>query len=89
MSVYLESVVRSLELAEPDVVDGKPTDWGVAAIPAKVLANEEQTIEPAPVVASPVSHPCDPAHALVHGDKKPKSRRERIAKASPLRYVVP
>ncbi len=88
MSVYVESVVRSMELSERDVVHGKPQNWGVAAIPVGVLFDEEQTVEHAPVVAPAVDHPCDPAHALVHGDKKPKSRRERIAKASPLTYVV-
>jgi hypothetical protein len=89
MSVYLFEIVHGLGLKESDAVHGKPSGWAVASIPFKVLDDEEQVVEPDPIVDSPEPHPCDPAHALVHGDKRPKARRERIAKQSPLVHVVP
>lgn len=89
MSAYIRSIVDRLGLSEIDVVHGKPARWGVAAIPVAKLINEEQRVEHDPIVDSATPHPCDPAHALVHGDKSQKKRRERIAAASPLVYIVP
>ncbi len=89
MSVYLRSIVLDIGLTDKDVVAGKETKWAVAAIPIQVLVEEEQVVEPDPIVNALVSHPCDPAHALVNGVKKPKTRRERISKASPLVFIVP
>jgi hypothetical protein len=89
MSVYLRSIVYNLGLAEENVVEAKATGWAVSAIPVHVLAAEEQTLEPNPVTDAEEPHPCDPAHALVHGDKRSKARRDRIAKLSPLIHVVP
>lgn len=88
MSVYLKSIVEALGLTDASVVYGKPTRWAVASIPVQTLINEEQVVEPDPIVNAAVPHPCDPAHALVHGEKTPKSRRDRIAKASPLVHIV-
>ena len=89
MSVYVRSLIRAFDLEDRAVVHDKPSRWGVAAIPFATLELEEQEIELNPVVDPPVSHPCDPAHALVHGDKGDKARRDRISRASPLSYVVP
>lgn len=89
MSVYLDSAVQDLHLAVDAVVHGKGSGWAVAAAPVGVLVAEEQRVVRDPVVNPHEPHPCDPAHALVHGQKKPKGRRERIARQSPLAYVVP
>lgn len=88
MSVYIKSIVASLGLTDASVVRGKDRDWAVASVPVQTLIDEEQVVEEAPVIDAPELHPCDPAHALVHGVKRPKSRRERIAKASPLVHIV-
>ena len=88
MSVYLRSIVEELDLGPADVTDGKPVGWAVAAPPVRVLLTEEQAVEHDPVADGAPPHPCDPAHAVVRGDKKPKSRRERIARASPLVHLV-
>lgn len=88
MSVYLRSVVEELGLGAADVTDGKPAGWAVAAAPVRVLLAEEQAVEHDPVTGAALPHPCDPAHAVVRGDKKLKSRRERIARASPLVHLV-
>lgn len=89
MSGYLQSVVIELKLTERAVVHGKGVGWGVASIPAQTLIDEEQVVVPDPIVEPPTPHPCDPAHALVHGQKEPKKRRDRISKSSPLVYIVP
>jgi hypothetical protein len=89
MSVYLRSLVFQLGLTEVDVVYGRPSGWAVAAIPVQTLLDEQQRIEPNPIVGSINPHPCDPAHALVHGDKAEKKRRDRIARVSALAHVVP
>jgi hypothetical protein len=89
MSVYLQSIVFGLKLTEESVVYGKTSKWAVAAIPVETLIKEDQAIRPDPVGGSTTPHPCDPAHALVDGEKKPKARRNRISAASPLVYVVP
>lgn len=89
MSTYLESVVSHLHIGADSVVYGKPTGWAVASIPVVTLIAENQRVVRDPIVGSPDPHPCDPAHALVHGVKDPKGRRERISRASPLVYVVP
>lgn len=89
MSVYLNSVVQELQLPIDAVVHGKGSGWAVAAVPVGVLIAEEQRVVRDPVVNLHEPHPCDPAHALVHGQKKPKSRRERIARQSPLMFIVP
>jgi hypothetical protein len=88
MSVYLRSITVAIGLNDASVVHGKESRWAVAAIPVQILIDEEQAVEPDPVVDAPVPHPCDPAHALVHGEKKPKGRRDRISKASPLVHIV-
>jgi hypothetical protein len=89
MSVYVRSLVHALDLQDSSVVHGKPSRWGVAAIPVETLEQEAQRLELNPVVDPPVSHLCDPAHALVHGDKQQKARRDRLSRASPLSYIVP
>lgn len=89
MSVYLRSAVVALGLTDASVVHDKGSGWAVAAIPVQLLIEERQVIARAPDDEAAVPHPCAPAHALVHGDKKPKKRREHIAAASPLVYVVP
>lgn len=89
MSVYLRSIVYELGLTEANVVEGKTTGWAVSAIPVQVLTDEEQVLEPNPIEDTPTPHPCDPAHALVHGDKRSKARRDRIARLSPLVHMVP
>jgi hypothetical protein len=88
MSAYLKSIVIELGLTDADVVHGKETGWAVASIPVGVLIDEEQIVEPDPISDPPEPHPCDPAHALVHGVKTPKGRRDRISKASPLVHIV-
>ncbi len=88
MSVYLKSIVDALGLTDASVMYGKASRWAVASIPVQVLNNEEQVVEPDPVVNAAQPHPCDSAHAVVHGDKTLKSRRDRIAKASPLVHIV-
>jgi hypothetical protein len=88
MSAYLKSIVDGLGLTDAHVVHGKAPGWCVASIPVRKLIDEEQVVTPAPIVDPPETHPCDPAHALVHGEKKPKGRRDRIAKASPLVHIV-
>ncbi len=89
MSVYMRSIVVALKLSESATVDAKPSGWGVAAIPSDLLEAEEQTVRLDPIVGAEVPHPCDAAHAEVDGDKHLKSRRDRIARHSPLTYVVP
>lgn len=89
MSVYLKSLVLNLGRTEMDVVDGKPSGWATAAIPVQLLLTEEQRVEPKPEINSLNPHPCDAAHALVHGDKKQKSRRDRISRGSPLVHINP
>jgi hypothetical protein len=89
MSVCLRSVTVAIGLTDASVVHGKESRWAVAAIPVQILINEEQVVEPNPIVDPPTPHPCDPAHALVHGEKRPKGRRDRISKASPLVHIVP
>lgn len=89
MSVYLDSVMEDLHLAVDAVVYGKGSGWAVAAVPVGVLIAEEQQVVRDPVLDPLAPHPCDPAHGLVHGQKKPKSRRERIARQSPLVFIVP
>lgn len=89
MSAYLQSAVAVLGLSEVDVVSGKARAWGVAAIPVQLLIDEEQRVVPDPIAGALNPHPCDPAHALVHGDKAAKKRRERISRSSPLVYIVP
>lgn len=88
MSVYMQSIVFKEGLTVGDVVYGKPSRWAVAAAPVEKLIDEDQRIELDPIRDSPVPHPCDPAHALVHGDKSEKKRRERIATALPLVHIV-
>lgn len=88
MSVYLQSVVDELQLPVAAVVHGKGAGWAVAAAPVQVLVEEEQRVVRDPVIDPAASHPCDPAHALVYGEKTPKSRRERIARRSPLVFIV-
>lgn len=88
MSVYLRSIVERLGLGPAAVTDGKPAGWAVAAVPVRVLLAEEQAVEHDPVAGGVPPHPCDPAHAVVRGNKKSKSRRERIARASPLVHLV-
>ncbi len=89
MSVYLKSITVAIGLTDASVVHGKESRWAVAAIPVQTLIDEEQVVEPNPIVEPLLPHPCDPAHALVHGEKNPKGRRERISKASPLVHIVP
>jgi hypothetical protein len=89
MSVYLNSLVINLGLTEVDVVYGKSSGWAVAAIPNKTLFDEEQVIEHKPEINPLNPHPCDTAHALVHGDKREKARRNRISLASPLVHIIP
>lgn len=88
MSVYAMSIVTRLGLDHTAVVYGKESGWGVAQTPVELLAEEEQQVLLDPVVAVEVPHPCDPAHGIVVGDKQPKSRRERIARGSPLVHIV-
>jgi len=88
MSAYLASVMSQVGLGLESVVYGKPSGWAVAAIPVATLRQEEQEVIRDPIVDSPSPHPCDPAHALIVGEKKPKGRRERISQASPLVYLV-
>lgn len=88
MSAYLQSILEGLDLADANVVQGKASGWAVAAIPVQTLIDEEQAVEHAQVTGTPIPHPCDPAHVSVRGVKKPKSRRDRISKASPLVYFV-
>lgn len=88
MSVYLRSIVDELGLGADAVTDGKPAGWAVAAIPVRVLLTEEQIVEHDPVSAGDPPHPCDRAHAVVRGDKKQKSRRERIARAARLIHIT-
>jgi hypothetical protein len=89
MSVYLQSIVLTIGLTEASVTSGKTSGWAVAAIPVQTLTDEDQNVVADPILGAHVPHPCDPAHALVHGDKRQKSRREHIARASPLVHVVP
>jgi hypothetical protein len=88
MSVYMQSLVFKHGLTLSDVVYGKPPRWAVAATPAQKLIDEDQRIELNPIDNPPDPHPCDPAHALVHGDKGAKKRRERLAAASPLVHIA-
>ncbi|MHB8296848.1 MAG: hypothetical protein ACYDH5_20020 [Acidimicrobiales bacterium] len=89
MSAYLGSIVADLGLADAAVLHGKASRWAVAAMPVQTLLDEAQTIERDPVVDPMVPHPCDSAHVAIVGDKTPKARRDRIAKKSPLVYVIP
>jgi len=88
MSVYIRSIVFELGLTEADVIHGKQAGWAVAAIPNQTLIDEEQLIRHKPEVDSLNPHPCDPAHALVHGNKGQKARRDRIARSAPLIHIV-
>jgi hypothetical protein len=88
MSAYLKSIVDRLGLTDAHVVQGKEAGWAVASIPVATLIAEQQVVEPDPIVDAPEPHPCDPAHALVHGAKSPKGRRDHISKASPLVHIV-
>jgi hypothetical protein len=89
MSTYIRSIVFNIGLTEIDVVSGKTSGWAVSAVPVQTLLDEDQEVEHKPEVGSLNPHPCDPAHALVHGDKSEKKRRERISRASPLVYIIP
>lgn len=89
MSVYLQSIVLRIGLKEADVVYGKSSNWAVAAIPVQTLLDEEQRVVPDPITGAPQPHPCDPAHAVVDGDKHEKKRRDRISRAAPLIHIVP
>lgn len=88
VSVYLRSIVEELGLGADAVTDGKPAGWAVAAIPVRVLLAEQQVVEHDPVSGGDPPHPCDRAHAVVRGEKKQKSRRERIARAAPLVHLI-
>jgi hypothetical protein len=89
MSAYLKATVDRLGLRASDVVSGKGPRWAVAAASVAMLMSEDQTVQPLPIVDSPVPHCCDPAHASVVGDKKDKRRRERMAAASTIVHVSP
>jgi hypothetical protein len=89
MSVYLKSIVYGIGCDKSSVADGKEKGWGVAATPVQKFLDEEQRVKPAPVTNAKIPHICDRAHALVVGDKTSKKRRERLAKASPIVYIVP
>jgi hypothetical protein len=88
LSVYLQSVVDDLGLSAGDVVAGKGIGWGVSATSVDLLNNEEQEVVPDPVVDSEILHPCDAAHAVVVGDKSAKARRNRIAAASRIVFLL-
>jgi len=88
MSVYLQSVVDDMGLTADHVIHEKGPGWAVASTPVETLITEEQIIERDPITTTPAPHPCDLAHALVRGNKNPKARRDRIAKASPLIRIV-
>lgn len=88
MSVYLRSIVEELGLGPDAVTHGKPAGWAVAAAAVQLLLDEAQVVEHDPVTGGTPPHPCDPAHAAVRGEKKPKSRRERIARAALLVHLV-
>jgi len=88
MSVYLRSIVEELGLGPDAVTHGKPAGWAVAAVAVQLLLDEEQVVEHDPITGGASPHPCDPAHAVVWGEKKPKSRRERIARAALLVHLV-
>ena len=89
LSVYLASTVYKIGYAVADVVQGKPTDWAVASTLVNTFIEENQTVMGDPIDNGNPPHICDPAHALVVGDKSEKKRRERIAKSSRLVYFVP
>jgi hypothetical protein len=74
MSAYLKSLVVDLGLVDDDVVHGKESGWGVASTPVQTLIDEEQVVAPDPILNSVEPHPCDRAHALVRGEKRPKGR---------------
>jgi hypothetical protein len=76
MSVYLDSVLREIELSRTDVLDGHDGFY-LAAVVVQVLLDEEQDIQSDPI--TPQIHKCDPAHAIVVGDKG-RHRRRRIAR---------
>lgn len=84
MSVYVRSKITALNLTDSDVLVGKGEDWAIAASDVELLHKEEQLVKLDPLKNESSPHPCDPAHALVIGNKEPKSRRDRIAQQSPL-----
>ena len=88
MSVYVRSIVHDIGLTHSDVVSGKGSGWAVAQTSVQVLIGEDQEVQLDPVIKPTIPHPCDPAHAVVIGEKKPKGRRDRIASQSPLVYFV-
>ena len=87
MSAYLKAIMDPLRLRVADVMFGKGQGWAVAAASVSMLMSEDQIVDPSPIVNAEASHPCDPAHASVIGDKKDKGRRERMAAASPIVHV--
>jgi hypothetical protein len=87
-SVYLKSVLDELQLSAKDVADGKGSGWGVSATGVGLLVAENQQVLRDPIERSETPHVCDPAHALVEGDKTEKSRRDRIAAQLPIVYRV-
>lgn len=84
LSVYLSSVLSTLELDVRAVLHGHPDTWSVAAITAASVRQYNQIVVRDPV--EPATAPYDPAHALVIGPK-PSKPRSKMAKHNTLAIV--
>jgi hypothetical protein len=74
MSVQLGDTLAHIGKSPKDILDGLDASWGVAAIRAKTVTDEEQTVERTP-------KPRDEAHGDVVGEK-PTGRRKLFAAAA-------
>lgn len=74
MSVQLGDTLADIGKSPDDVLDGYDGSWGLAAVHAKVVTDEEQTIKRTPKVG-------DEAHGDVVGEK-PTGRRKVFAAAA-------
>lgn len=78
MSGFLDSAVSELGLARGDVLSGH-AGFFLVGLGVQVLLDEEQAVIRDPI--EPPTHPCDPAHAAVAGQKG-SGRRRRLARAA-------
>jgi hypothetical protein len=87
VSVYLQDVMENLGLDVKDVVRGFGSGWGVAAVLASQVREQQMGVvrDPDPTDTEP--HPCNPAHALIKGlqlGRGGKNQSKALAKAATI-----
>lgn len=87
VSVYLQEVMENLGLDVKDVIHGFGSGWGVAAVLASQVREQEMGVvrDPDPPDTDP--HPCNAAHALIKGlqpGRGGKNQSKALAKAATI-----